>query len=239
MNVPNYLWGEAVRHACYLINRVGTRTLSDQTPYEAFKGRKPSVKHLKFFVCLGYVKTEAPHLSKLDDRSRTLVHLGTEPGSKAYRMFDPATRKIIVSRDVIFDEEKGWNWDKTKNDENNEPGRFKIEFGTFGNQGISDDDIQNEAEAQEEHTSHEEITHEEDETLIDFPEGINEEATLCRSTRPRKRPSYLDDYVYLAEEEGERLLLLLNEESGDFQEAMELKVWREACKEEIASIIKK
>lgn len=36
MSVPNYLWGEAVRHATYLINRVSTRTLLNQTPYEAF-----------------------------------------------------------------------------------------------------------------------------------------------------------------------------------------------------------
>jgi len=49
-------------------------------------------------------------LRKLDDRSRKLVHLGTEPGSKAYRLLDPVNRKIVVSRDVVFDEEKGWDW---------------------------------------------------------------------------------------------------------------------------------
>lgn len=32
MEVPNFLWGEAVRHATYLINRIATRTLKDQTP---------------------------------------------------------------------------------------------------------------------------------------------------------------------------------------------------------------
>lgn len=34
----------------------------------------------------------------MDDRSRMLVHLGTEPGSKAYRLYDPLTKKIDVSR---------------------------------------------------------------------------------------------------------------------------------------------
>lgn len=44
MNMPNYLWGEAVRHSTYLINRVGTRVLNIQTPYEAYKGRMPNIE---------------------------------------------------------------------------------------------------------------------------------------------------------------------------------------------------
>lgn len=233
MEVPNYLWGEAVRHACYLINRVATRTLSDQTPYEAYKGRKPSLKHLKIFGCLGYVRTEAPHRRKLDDRSRTLVHLGTEPGSKAYRMLDPIKKRIIVSRDVVFDESKGWDWKKTRVEERDEPGRFTIEIGLFGNQGIREI-----REVTEEIETEEELPHDDSETLTEPSQEANETEPLRRSSRVSKTPSYLEDYVYLAEEEGERLLLLLNEEPWNFKEAMELKVWREACEEEIASIIK-
>ncbi|CAA7034523.1 unnamed protein product [Microthlaspi erraticum] len=32
MHIPNYLWGEAVRHSTYLLNRIATRTLVDMTP---------------------------------------------------------------------------------------------------------------------------------------------------------------------------------------------------------------
>lgn len=35
--VPNFMWGEAVRHATYVINRVATRALRNQTPYESLK----------------------------------------------------------------------------------------------------------------------------------------------------------------------------------------------------------
>ena len=56
MNIPNYLRGEAVRHATYLINRVGTRSLENQTPYEALKKRKPNVEHLRVFGCVSYAK---------------------------------------------------------------------------------------------------------------------------------------------------------------------------------------
>ena len=59
-----------------------------------------------------------------------------------------------------------------------------------------------------------------------------------RSNIISKTPAYLDDYILLAEEEGERLLLLLNEEPWDFESAMEEKVWRDACEEDIKSIVK-
>jgi hypothetical protein len=38
------------------------------------------------------------------------VLLGVSDESKAYRLFDPISKKIIVSRDVVFEENKGWNW---------------------------------------------------------------------------------------------------------------------------------
>ena len=32
--------------------------------------------------------------------------LGVSEESKAYRLYDPATKRIVVSRDVVFEEEK-------------------------------------------------------------------------------------------------------------------------------------
>ncbi|CAA7059093.1 unnamed protein product [Microthlaspi erraticum] len=130
MHIPNYLWGEAVRHSTYLLNRIATRTLVDMTPYEVFHGKKPNVNHLRVFGCIAYARIERPQLKKLDDRSRMLVHLGTEPGSKAYRLLDPQTRKITVSRDVVFDETKGWNWSHTKHQESGDD--FTLVTGSFG-----------------------------------------------------------------------------------------------------------
>lgn len=102
MKVPNYLWGEGVRHATYVINRIPTKALDNMTPYECLREKKPNVEHLRVFGCVAYTKIDTSNLKKLDDRS--LVHLGIEPGSKAYRLFNPSTRRIVVSRDVVFDE---------------------------------------------------------------------------------------------------------------------------------------
>ena len=134
MCVPNYLWGEAVRHATYLINRVPIRTLSNQTPYECIREKKPSVSHIKVFGCMAYAKKDAGQLRKLDDRSEAAVHLGIEPGSKAYRLYNPTSKRNIVSRDVVFDEKARWNWKGEGKQVQTEPGMFHMTWGiTEGN----------------------------------------------------------------------------------------------------------
>ena len=105
MSVPNHLMGEAVRHATYLINRIGTKVLTHQTPYKALKGRKPNIEHLCIFGCIGYAKVDTPFPKKLDDISRILVHLGTKSGSKAYKLYVPSHRKLVVNKDVFRREE--------------------------------------------------------------------------------------------------------------------------------------
>jgi len=122
---------------------IATRSLQDKTPYEAFQKKKPNIEHLRIFGCIGYAKVETPHLKKLDDRSRILVHLGIEPCSKAYRLFNPENQKVVVSRDAVFDETKSWNWNH-KDAEHSHNGNFSLTIGQFGNH-----EIENEAEIEE------------------------------------------------------------------------------------------
>ncbi|GJU20488.1 zinc finger, CCHC-type containing protein [Tanacetum coccineum] len=110
--MPQDFWAEAVRHAIYILNSVPTKALEDITPYEAIKGKKPNLKDLRVFGCIAYAKVPSQHLTKLDDRSIRMVYLGNEHGSKAYRLFDPTTQRICVSRDVKFKEDEKWDWSK-------------------------------------------------------------------------------------------------------------------------------
>ncbi|GJV97681.1 zinc finger, CCHC-type containing protein [Tanacetum coccineum] len=108
-NMPQKFWAEAVRHAIYILNSVPIKALEDITPYEAIKRRKPNLENLRVFGCIAYAKVPSQHLTKLDDRSTRMVYLGNEQGSKAYRLFDPTTQKICVSRDVKFKENETWD----------------------------------------------------------------------------------------------------------------------------------
>lgn len=235
MHMPNYLWGEAIRHSTYLINCVATRSLKKKTLYEGLRHKKPSIEHLRVFGCIAYAKVDTKFLKRLDDRARKLVHLGTEPGSKAYRLYDPQTRRVVVSRDVVFDESKGWNWSSDETEEQS-MGNFEVTLGTFGNHGI-DDHIASYDEQKylEQGTNDETVPSENIENVDNEEEEIQE---LRRSERQHTRPKYVDDYILLAEELGEEILMYLNNEPQDYGEAKESAEWKRACEEETHSIEK-
>ena len=81
------------------------------TPYEAWCGYKPNVSYLRTFGCIAHVKTVTRHVGKLTDRSTPMIMIGYERGSKAYRAYDPSTKRACVTRDVVFEEDRSWNWD--------------------------------------------------------------------------------------------------------------------------------
>ena len=102
--MPVEFWGEAVTMAVFIHNRAPTKALKGKTPFEAWHGRKPNVSFLRTFGCVDHVKNTKPHLAKLEDRSTSMVLLGYEEGSKAYWLYDPKRGKVVISRDVVFDE---------------------------------------------------------------------------------------------------------------------------------------
>lgn len=71
-------------------------------PKEAWSGSKPSVEHFRVFGCLAHVHVPDNKRIKLDDKSMKCILLGVNKESKAYRLFDPVSKKIVISRDVIF-----------------------------------------------------------------------------------------------------------------------------------------
>ncbi|RDX65031.1 hypothetical protein CR513_56342, partial [Mucuna pruriens] len=77
-----------------------------QTPQEAWSEVKPKVDHLRIFGNIAYAHVPNQGRSKLDDRNVKHVFIGYVVNSKGYKWYNPNDGKIIVSRDVEFDEEK-------------------------------------------------------------------------------------------------------------------------------------
>ena len=90
--------------AVFILNRTPTKALKGKTSFEAWHERKLNVSFLRTFGCVGHVKNTKSHLDKLEDRSTPMVLLGYEEGSKAYRLYDPKGGKVVICRDVVFNE---------------------------------------------------------------------------------------------------------------------------------------
>ena len=104
--LPLYLWDEAVCYANYLRNRAPTRALEGMTPYEGWNNKTPHVSHLREFGCDVWVLDETKGLSKLKPRSKKMVFVGFNEGSKSVQYYDPQNRNIKSSRNVAFNKMK-------------------------------------------------------------------------------------------------------------------------------------
>ncbi|KAM1792164.1 hypothetical protein ACFX14_035868 [Malus domestica] len=109
-NLPKELWAKAVACSIYLLNRCPTKSVKRMTPQEAWSGYKPNVAHLRVFGCVAYAQVPEAKRRKLDNRGEKCVFVGYSEESKAYKLYNPLTGKLVVSGDVIFSEEDAWKW---------------------------------------------------------------------------------------------------------------------------------
>ena len=107
--LPKILWAKAVNTSVYLLNKLPTKSFQNKTPIEAWSGVKPSVKHLKVFGTLCYFHVPSVKKGKLDERAKKGVFVGYAAESKGYRIYSLNGMKIVITRDVHFDENSYWN----------------------------------------------------------------------------------------------------------------------------------
>lgn len=102
-NLPKMFWADAVKTVEYIYNRTLTSSIN-AIPDEVFFGKKIDVYHLRAFGCRVMVMNTSNSRRKLDRKSTQMIFIGYDPDKKAYRCYDKSSRKVIVSRDVIFHE---------------------------------------------------------------------------------------------------------------------------------------
>ena len=100
--LPKSLWAEALKTATYILNRVPTKAVP-KTPFELFKGWKPSLQHMRVWGCPSEVRIYNPHEKKLDPRTISAFFIGYAQSSKGYRFYCPShTTRIVESRNAKF-----------------------------------------------------------------------------------------------------------------------------------------
>ena len=104
--LPLRYWDEAFLTACYLINRMPTPVINKETPLYRLMHVQPNYSFLRIFGCACWPSLRKYNSHKLEFRSKMCVFLGYSPLHKGYKCLDPATGRVYISRDVIFDETK-------------------------------------------------------------------------------------------------------------------------------------
>jgi len=73
--LPESLWGEALKTAVYILNRVPSKAVN-KTPYELWTNKRPSLKHLHIWGCPAEARPYKPHVRKLDSRTVSCYFVG-------------------------------------------------------------------------------------------------------------------------------------------------------------------
>jgi transposase InsO family protein len=229
MKMPNQLWAEAVATAVYIRNISPTKALSDMTPFEVWNGFKPSVSHLKVFGCIGYVFIEKHKRSKLDEKSVKCVFIGYCTQTKGYRMYNPITEKVIVSRNVEFDESSAWRWNDKDDDENRiRKGKEIVEENDEGESAGDTSDSEGEGTPLQVYTRRNRGTRR-GEMEAGEQSGRVTRTVIGEQTGSKTRT--IED-LYRSTQ------VLLVADPGSFEEAIASEEWKIAMKDEIASIEK-
>ncbi|GJY73514.1 retrovirus-related pol polyprotein from transposon TNT 1-94 [Tanacetum coccineum] len=103
-SIPQKFWCNVVDTSTYILNRILIRPFLGKTPYELFKGKKPSLEHFKVFGSKCFILNTKDYLTKFDPKSTEGVFLGYSPNSKAYIVLNKETMKVEESLNVKFDE---------------------------------------------------------------------------------------------------------------------------------------
>jgi hypothetical protein len=100
---PRRYWAEAINTAYHVSNRILLRAFKKKTCYELMHGRAPKVSHFRVFGCKCFILKKGK-LDKFEARPSDGIFFGYANHSRAYRVLNLETNKIMETYEVTFDE---------------------------------------------------------------------------------------------------------------------------------------
>ncbi|GKF20414.1 putative ribonuclease H-like domain-containing protein, partial [Tanacetum coccineum] len=104
--LPIIFWAEAVSTSCYVQNRVLVVKPHNKTPYELFRGFKPTLSFMRPFGCHVIILNTLDSLGKFDGKSDEGFFVGYSLSSKAFRVYNTRTRRVEENLHIRFLENK-------------------------------------------------------------------------------------------------------------------------------------
>nr|GEV04759.1 ribonuclease H-like domain-containing protein [Tanacetum cinerariifolium] len=104
--LPTTFWAEAVKTACYVLNRVLVSKPQNKTPYELLTCKEPIISYLRPFGCHVTILNTIDELGKFDGKSDWGFLVGYSLNSKAFRVYNLETKRVEENMHVNFLENK-------------------------------------------------------------------------------------------------------------------------------------
>ena len=101
-NLPLFLWVEAFLTAIFLINRLRSSVIKMVTLFVKFFGEHPDYNNLKVFWCRYFSYNKGNN--KFSPKTYPCVFIGYNNLHEGCRWYHPFTRRVYISRHVVFDE---------------------------------------------------------------------------------------------------------------------------------------
>ncbi|CAI7791033.1 unnamed protein product [Closterium sp. NIES-54] len=99
---PHFLWPFAVQYAAHQINLQPRVSLPETTPTLRWTGKVGDASAFHVWGSRAFVRD--PTADKLSSRAVPCVFLGFPPDAPEWRFYHPASRRVLSSQDVTFDE---------------------------------------------------------------------------------------------------------------------------------------
>nr|GEU75454.1 hypothetical protein [Tanacetum cinerariifolium] len=103
-HAPLFLWAEAIATACFTQNRFIIHRRFNKTSYELINGKKLDISFLHVSGALCYPKNDREDIGKLGAKGDIGFFIGYSANSRAYRVYNRRTKKIMEIMNVTFDE---------------------------------------------------------------------------------------------------------------------------------------
>jgi len=97
-------WREAEFVVVTILNKANVWINSNQTPYEIWYGKTPTIKNFRVFGRKCFIKRTDEKLGKFEPRADEGILLGYLSRSKGYKCYNKRLQKFVESIDVVIDE---------------------------------------------------------------------------------------------------------------------------------------
>lgn len=103
MHVLKDFWGDAILIVCFLVNRMPSSVLSNKSPHSVlFPNTLSFSLPVQVFSCTCFVHVLNPGQDELPFTAYKSIFLCYFKTQKWYRFYDPSSRYVFVSVDIIF-----------------------------------------------------------------------------------------------------------------------------------------